>query len=185
MLVVLLSVPVHASSARLLPADGAVSTALTPTPWTLHLGISTAASVLAVPAGLYLASVVGSLSNALLWSALPSLLVMGLFAPTVTTLTAWLYGNWEGGNRFPFLSAWGASVLVNALALIAGGFLGLSVGLPLGVLAFGVVNGALLGAASVGTMRSLARPPPTPLALPSFLPGVGDTHVVPLARASF
>ncbi len=151
----------------------------------LHLGFAAGAGVLSVPLGLGLASWVGSLSNSLIWSALPTLLCMGLIAPTLTTLVAWLVGNHEAPGRYGFWGPWVASVVVNAAALVVAGFAQMSFGLPLQVFAFSVLEGALLGVTSVTTMRLTERSSAAVAVLPSFSPGISATTFVPLARSAF
>ena len=151
----------------------------------LHLGVAVGAGVLSVPAGLYLAAGVGSLSNALLWSALPALLSFGLVAPTLTPLAAWLVGNWHDPGRFGFWLPWTASVVVNALAMVAAGFAGMSIGLPAQIVLFSVLDGALLGGVSTATMRLFEKKPEALVSIRSFVPGVGETTLVPLSTVRF
>jgi hypothetical protein len=152
---------------------------------TLQLGAAMGAGALSVPMGLALASWTGTLSNSLIWSALPALLSMGLVAPTLTTLAAWLIGNHSSPGRFGFWLPWAATVAVNAVSLVVAGFAGMSFGLPLQVLVFSIVEGALLGGTSVATMRLLERRAEAVTTVPSFSPGISQTQLVPVATARF
>lgn len=194
----LLGAPAHASASGIL-ADGAPAAADvgaarssatlladSPPALLLHLGLGALTGVLAVPTGLYLASWVGHLSNNLFAATLPSLLVMGTFAPTVVVLTAWAMGNLEHSGRFGYWAPWVASVLINAAALMVAGLLGLSIGAPLGVALFSVIDGVLVGGGAVGTMRAFSGwAPPVVTEVASFVPGITPTLVVPFASTRF
>ncbi len=172
--------------ASLTPSAGVTLSSSPRTGFGLQLGVAVAAGVVSVPVGLALGSWVGSLSNSLLASALPTLLCMGLIAPTAVTLAAWLIGNAGAPGRFPFWVPWAGSVVVNAIALVVAGFAGFSFGVPLQVFVFSLIEGALLGGATTGAMRLFERPPPEAQSvLPSFSPGIGSTHLVALSRISF
>lgn len=151
----------------------------------LHLGIALGAGMLSAPLGLGFSAWLGTLSNSLVFSALPVLLSMGLVAPTLTVLAAWLTGRGLAPGRYGFWLPWAATVLVNAAALVVAGFAGMSFGLPLQVLAFSLVEGAVLGATAVGTMRLFPRAQATGATLASFAPGISRTHFVPLAQGRF
>ena len=208
------AVPAHALSARLLPKASVVAQAtlpadaptatpapapapVTPTattssatfsgdrmPYLLHLGIGAATGIVTVPVGLLLASVLGNLSISQLGALIPSFLTMGLFAPALTTLVAWLVGNWRDPGRFGFWLPAAGSVLVNIISLIVGGFAGLSVGVPVRMVVFSLIAGVLLGGTSVGTMH-LFEKKPVLAAIPSVVPGVSETTVLPFARVAF
>lgn len=198
----LLSLPAHAYSARLLSANDAVGASATAATSTLlpgdpmaapvaHgpsyasvLGVGALTGFIAAPVGLYFASFVGSLGINIIAAALPAALIMGLFAPAVTTFAAWAYGNWRQDGRFGFLPAFGAAALVNIVALLVSASLGLSVGAPMSVLLFGLVDGVLMGGTAVGTMWVLSNKEPA-VALRSFVPGTSDTTFVPLSTVSF
>jgi hypothetical protein len=151
----------------------------------LHLGVAAVAGVVTVPAGLFLAAGLGSLSNSLIWAAIPAVLSFGLLAPTLTTLAAYLIGNWNDPGRYGFWAPWAASVLVNALALVVGGFAGFSIGMPVQVLLFSLIDGLVVGGVSAGTMRLLEKKPEATAMIRSFVPGVGDTAFVPVSTVGF
>lgn len=205
--VVLLAEPALAMSARLLPelgttgrallaqasatpADPGPTTAttsaqLTPerVPYLLHLGVGAAAGVVTVPVGLYLAAGLGTFSIDFLLALVPAALAMGLVAPTLTTLAAWLFGNWREEGRFGFWLPWAASVVVNLAALVIAGFAGMSIGVPLQIVLYSLVEGVVLGGTAVGTMHLLQKRPP--VTVRSRVPGVSDTTLVPLAQLAF
>ncbi|MGQ0508710.1 MAG: hypothetical protein ACT4TC_25700 [Myxococcaceae bacterium] len=181
-------VPAHAAEERAVgeTMDNPTTVQLRPSEkvsFGLQLGVTLGAGVVSVPLALGLATWLGSLSNSLIWSALPSLLSMALIPPTLTTLVAWWLGNWVNPGRFGFWAPWVVSCAVNVVALIVGGFAGISVGVPVRLLLFSVIDGVLVGGASAATMRlwaERARPP-----IPSFSPGISPTHVVTLGKVSF
>ncbi len=164
-------------SARLLAPDGVsapggTAAAAPAAPrYVPHFGVTFAAAFLAVPAGLALTNVLGTLSISLLWAAVPGLLAMGLVAPTLTALVAWLYGNWgflgRADKPFGFWRPWAAAMLVNVVSLVIAGFLGVSVGVPATVFTFGVVEGLALAGATVGTMHALEKKAPATVPLAS------------------
>lgn len=154
--------------------------------WTYgaHLGLGIATGIVAAPVGLYLATWLGHLSNTLLGAALPWLLVGGFFAPTVTTLVAWLFGHGDE-PRPAFWLPWVAAVVVNAIALVVGGFTGLTVMKPVGMLLYSLIDGIAMGGMSVGTMHWLDPRKAAPVTLRSFAPGVCDTTMVSLSQVEF
>ena len=168
------------------PASTGVSLATSErTGFGLHLGVAVVAGVVTVPAGLYLAAGLGSLSNSLVWAAIPAVLSFGLLAPTLTTLAAYLIGNWHDPGRYGFWVPWAASVLVNALALVVGGFAGFSIAMPVQVLFFSLLDGVIVGGVSAGTMRLFEKKPVATASIRSFVPGVGDTAFVPVSTVGF
>lgn len=127
-----------------------------------HLGIAAGVGVAMSPLGLWLTSLLSRLTNNLVVSLLP-LLVSGLLAPTMTTLAAWLAGNHgrgDGDGRFGFWLPWLLTTGVHVVATVVGAFLGLSLGLPGGLILFSLIDGALMGGTSVGSLRTWARPRP-------------------------
>lgn len=154
-----------------------------------HLGVTFAAAFITIPVGQVLASLIGNLSINLIATAIPSLLIMGLVAPTLTALAGWLFGNMNFFGRddkpYPFVVPWLIGVAVHIAALVIGGFAGVSVGVPAGLFLFALADGFALSSATVGFMHLLQRKPPQAAALRSFVPGVSDTTVVPLAVSQF
>jgi hypothetical protein len=207
----LAAMPAQARSAHLLAPDDApvagspAAPAVTPAPsvasatsaadthhlsGTTHFLISAGVGVFAVPGSLLLSSFLGGLPltiagsdlASLLLSGLPALLVMGFAAPLVVTFVAYTLGKLADPGRYSFGAAFWLSSLVNIVALVAGGALGLSVGVPLRLMLFSLIDGVLIGGTSVGVMRMFEKAP-APVA--SFVPGVSETRVVPLAQVAF
>jgi hypothetical protein len=186
------------SKVHLVAAEDLVGSVNAPTPppgnpdtprLVAHLGVSIAAGFVSVPVGLVLANFFGSLSNSLIWAAVPALLMMGLVAPTLTALAGWIFGNMNFFGRddkpFPFLVPWLANVAINVVALVIAGFAGVSVGMPAGLFVLALLDGGAMGGATVGLMRALQRAPLPAQTLRSFAPGVSDTTFVSLTQTSF
>lgn len=170
------------------PAASTVVEHHEPPAFGVHFGVAAAAGFVGAPVGFLLASALGNLSAFLIPTAILGLVPMGLFAPALTALTAWLFGNWnltDADGRFSFWAGFGAAAVVHILAAVIGGFAGVSLaGLP-GLLLFSLIDGAAMGAASVGAMRFFRKPPPATAVIPSFVPGVSATSVLPLTSISF
>ena len=107
---------------------------------------------------------------------------MGFAAPLLVTFVAYTLGKLADPGRYSFGAAFWLTSLVNLVALVVGGAMGLSVGVPLRLMLFSLIDGVLLGGTSVGVMRMFEKAPP-PVA--SFVPGVSETHVVPFAQVAF
>lgn len=197
-------VSTQAAAARLLLPDdlppGAAAVSTTPSAvsvneppsFGLQFGVAAGAGLIGAPLGFLLANVLGNLSNALIPTAILGLLPMGLVAPAFTAIAAWLFGNWkltEADGRFNFWLGFAAAAVVHIAATVIAGFAGLSLaGIP-GLILFSVIDGAAMGAASVGTMRFFRKPSPSPspatAVLPSFTPSVSGTTFVPLTSLPF
>jgi hypothetical protein len=154
-----------------------------------QFGVAFATGFVAVPFGQWLAQAVGNLSVNLIGAAIPSLLIMGFLAPTLTTLAAWAFGNWHffgrGDRPFPFLVPWLAATGLHIAALVVGGFLGVTL-FPGTLFAFAVVDSLLMSGGSVGLMQLLKRQSTArPATLSASAPGVSPTHFVPLASTGF
>ncbi len=154
-----------------------------------QFGVAFAAGFVTVPFGQWLAQAVGNLSVNLIGAAIPSLLIMGFLAPTLTTLAAWAFGNWhffgKGERPFPFLLPWLAATGLHIAALVVGGFVGVTL-FPGTLFAFAVVDSLLMSGGSVGFMQLLKRQPAArPAALNATAPGVSPTHFIPLATTAF
>lgn len=152
-----------------------------------HLVKTTAAGVVASSAGVLLGAALGSLSNHLLGAALPVLLANLFLPPVVTAVTALVLGNWNTPGRFGLWLPLGGAFVVNAaLYVVASLFLVVPWTNPLALLAYTVVDGLLMAGATVGLMHALETnpaPAPTPT-ITSFVPGVSDTALVPMARVA-
>lgn len=191
----------QALAARLLlPDDVPASSAATPTPvasssaerhtppsFGLHFGVAAAAGMVGAPLGLLTANLLGNLTISLIPTAILGLVPMGLIAPALSALAAWLFGNWnltDADGRFSFWAGFGAAAIVHILATVIAGFAGVTLaGIP-GLILFSVIDGAVMGAAGVGAMRFF-RKEPAVAQLPSFSPSVSATTFVPLSTISF
>jgi hypothetical protein len=153
-----------------------------------HFGVTFAAGFVAVPLGIALASAFGHLSNSLIGAVVPALLIMALVAPTLTTLAAWLYGNWNfmGTDQKPFgfWGPWTAAVVVNIISLIVGTLLAVSFAAPATVMMLSLVQSAITSGVVVGGMR-MFRQDVSPITLRSFAPGVTDTQFIPFGQVAF
>ncbi len=204
------AIPAQASSVHLLaPDDAPVAGAAAPAPattpsvasaaeahrlsGTTHFLVASGIGMLAVPTSIMFASFLGGLPltiagsdlASLLLSGLPALLVMGFLAPAIVTFFAYAHGQLTDPGRYHFGAAFWLTSLVNIVALVVGGSLGLSVGVPLRLVLFSVVDGLLLGGTSVGVMHLFETKAPAVAAVPSFVPGVLETRVVPFAQVAF
>jgi hypothetical protein len=154
----------------------------------LQFGVAAGAGVIGAPVGFLLANLLGNLSISLIPTAILGLVPMGLVAPALTALAGWLFGNWnlsEADGRYGFWLGFAAAAVVHIVACVIGGFAGLSLaGIP-GLIVFSLVDGAAMGAASVGTMRFFRKEPAATATLPSFVPNVSDTSVVTLTALPF
>lgn len=154
-----------------------------------HLGVTFAAAFISVPTGLALASLLGNLSINLIATGITYFLVVGLVAPTLTTLAAYLFGNMNFFGRddkpFAFLVPWLGAIGVNALAVVIAGFAGVSLGVPASLFIFAAIDGALLAGSTVGLMHLLKRQPMQVTTLASPISGVSPTTLVPLAQTTF
>jgi hypothetical protein len=200
-----LALPAGAHAARLLlPDDVPAASAATATPpsatvaaerheppsFPVHFAVAAGAGIVGAPVGLLLANALGNLSISLIPTAILGLVPMGVIAPVLTALAGWLFGNaklTDADGRFSFWAGAGAAFVVHVVALVIAGFAGVTLaGIP-GLILFSVLDGAAMGAASVGVMRFF-RKAPEPVAtleLPSFTPGVSATSVVPLSTMPF
>jgi hypothetical protein len=179
-------VPAAASAAVSAPA---AATLTQPPSFGLQFGVAAAAGFLGAPVGFLLANMLGNLNIYLIPTALFGLLPMGLVAPAFTALAAWFFGNWnlaEADGRFGFWGGFAAATIVHIAATVIAGFVGVSLaGIP-GLILFSVIDGVAMSGAAVGTMRFFRKPPATVSAvLPSFIPGVSATTVMPLTSIPF
>lgn len=192
----------QASAARLvmeddLPAAAAPSSVLMPTAtvneppsFGLQFGVAAAAGFVGAPLGFLLANALGNLNIYLIPTAIFGLLPMGLVAPAFTALAAWIFGNWkltDADGKFSFWLGFAAATIVHIAATVIAGFVGVSLaGIP-GLLLFSVIDGAAMGGAAVGTMRFFRKPPAATASavLPSFIPSVSATTVMPLTTIPF
>ena len=162
--------PVHlalgsATGARLLSPS---EVSATPGGWTVpgyvpHFGLTFAAAFVSIPAGQYLATLFGNLSNNLIGGLIPGALVMGLVAPAIVALVSWLYGNKDylsaTDKPFRFIGPWLITTGVHIVSLIIAGFAGVTVAAPATIFTMAVVDGLVLAGAKVGVMHLLTKAP--------------------------
>jgi hypothetical protein len=148
-----------------------------------HFAKTAAVGMGASVTGVLLGAGLGSLSNNLIGAAIP-LLICNLFLPPVlTVLVAMLVGNWEQAGRFSFWLPLAGAFVVNAAAyLIASLVIGVAFTNPLGLLLYSLVDGILMSGATVGVMHLTEKKQTTMVT--SFVPGVSDTMLVPLAKVN-
>lgn len=155
----------------------------------LQFGVAAGAGLVGAPLGFLLANVLGNLTISLVPTAILALVPMGLVAPAFAAVAGWLFGNWsltDADGRFNVWVGFGAAALVHIVATVIAGFVGLSLAAIPGLLLFSLIDGAAMGAASVGAMRFFRKVPDAPAqALPSFVPGVSPTALVPLTTLAF
>ena len=196
--VMLVSLPAQAASngLHLLPALGAAeptppSATLQPAspsgerPWVIQFLAGAGATVVAVPAGLYLGTLLGALTNNLVLAALPPLLFFAALPPLAVTWAEWLVGNLGAAGTARFQPAFWVALGVHVLAIVGAVAFGVS------TVSFGTVavltlaEALLLPAAVTLTMRltpgTPTVSPPTALAplAPEPLPGREPMHRVP------
>lgn len=176
-----LAVPqaLQAESANLVPIHRAPA----PIGLGVHLLTTWGAGTVGSVAGVLVGAGLGSLSNSLIGAMIPVLLSNLFLPPLIAVLGAVLVGNWDAPGRFGFwLPLAGAFAVNAAVAIITSLMVVMPWTNPVALLLYGLVDGALMSGATVGVMRvAQAEPAPT---LKSFVPGVSDTTVVPVAKVS-
>jgi hypothetical protein len=174
--VLLVSLPAQASSPglHLTPALGALEPTRAPAalqpaspsgeqPWTIQFLAGAGATVVAVPAGLYLGTLLGSLTNNLVLAALPPLLLFAALPPLAVTWAEWLVGNLGAEGRARFQPALWVALGVHVLAIVGAVAFGVST-LSFGTVAVLTLAEALLLPAAVTLTMRLTPGPPTALA---------------------
>ncbi len=153
--------------------------------WLLR-GATAGVGMASVPVSLWLAGAVGNLSNGLIATAVPALLIMGLLAPTITALVSWVMANTNlpEGQRVGFWLPWLGATLLHVGLLVAGAFLGLSVGSPFGLLAFSAIDGFAMSFAATGIQQLAGRSAQAVSTLETHAPHEAMTFV-PLSRVAF
>ena len=133
--------------------------------------------------GVLIGAGLGSLSNNLIAAAIPVLLANLFLPPILTVLVAMLIGNWESPGRFGFWLPLAGAFAVNAAAyVIASLFLVVPWTNPVALLLYSLVDGMLMGGATVSLMHLTSKK--QPVLLTSFVPGVTDTMMVPLMKVN-
>lgn len=175
-----------ASGAKLLPLAKTEGPVAEGTPkYVPHLGVTFVAAFVSIPTGFAVSNLLGTLSNNLIWAALPGLVAMTFIAPTITTLVSWLYGNWhasDGFKPFGFWLPWLSSLGVHIVSMVIAGFLGATIGVPATLFVMGAIEGLVMSGAVVGTMHLTERKREAGVAIQSFVPGVTETRMLSLAK---
>lgn len=180
--------PRRLASASLTATDPATSNVSTPAVEGIgfgeHFGKTSAVGVVSIMGSTILAAGIGSLGISLFAGPLIGLLINAFLPPILTTLAGQLLGNWDTPGRFGFwLPALGAFAVNLGAYLIASFVIGIAWTNPAGLLAYSVVTGLLMTGASVGLMHATQEKVAAPT-ITSFVPGVTDTSLLPLAKVA-
>jgi hypothetical protein len=77
------------------------------------------------------------------------------------------------------------SVIVNCALMVAGGFLGLSVGAPAGLMVFSVIDGFAMSLTITGIQQLAGRSVGAVTVLDTHAPGESKMNVVALSQVAF
>ncbi len=196
LLLVMLSGPAWGYSARLLDAQGATgpgvaAPSLLPSDddrplWLYQAGAGVGAALISVPASLYFASWLGSLTNQVYVGLIPSLLLVGIVPSLAVAWVVTLVGNWKSPGTYRFWPTFAVTLLVNVAALVVGGFAGLSVGVAGRVLLFTLAEAIVLPSAATTASNLFSRKKETAAtAWLSADPRAPVTWVIPTGEVSF
>lgn len=148
-----------------------------------HLTKTTIVGMASSITGVLIGAGLGALSNNLIAAAIPVLLANLFLPPVVTVLVAMLLGNMDAPGRFGFWLPLAGAFVVNAAAyVIASLFLVVPWTNPAALLVYSLIDGLLMGGASVGLMHLTEKKQPT--VVTSFVPGVSDTTLVPMVKVN-
>lgn len=148
-----------------------------------HLTKTSVVGVVASTTGVLLGAGLGALSNNLVGAIIPALLANMFLPPVLTVLAAMLLGNMDSPGRFGFWLPLAGAFVVNAAAyVIASLFLVVPWTNPVALLLYSLVDGLLMGGATVGLMHLTEKKQTSTVT--SFAPGVSDTTLVPLVKVS-
>lgn len=134
----------------------------------LQLGVGAATAAVAVPASLWLGSLIGVAFPSLLASALPALLLLAVVPPlAVVAATVWASERFAGAH-FHLQPALWITAAVHVATLVVAGFFGVSMGSLLSIALLTGVECLLLPAATTLTLQLGARAEgaPAPRAAP-------------------
>lgn len=196
LVLVLLSAPAFGFSARLLEPQAVTpaavaSPALTPADperplWLYQAGAGVGAALISVPASLYFSAWLGTLTNNVYAALVPSLLVMAIVPSFAVAFVVTLVGNWASPGTYRFWPTFGVTALVNILALVVGGFAGLSVGVAARVVLFTIAEAIVLPSAATTASTLFARKKETiATAWLSRDPRAPVTWVIPTGEVHF
>jgi len=148
-----------------------------------HLTKTAAVGMASSIAGVLIGAGLGSLSNNLIAAVVPVLLANLFLPPILTVLVAMLIGNWDSPGRFSFWLPLAGAFVVNAAAyVIASLFMVVPWTNPVALLLYSLVDGMLMGGATVSLMHLTAKK--QPVLLTSFVPGVTDTMMIPVMKVN-
>lgn len=175
--------PVRFSGASL----GATDPLMTPQPSRMsfgeHFGKTSAVGVASVVTGMIIDAGFSSLGITLA-GPIVGMLFNVFFAPIITTLVGQLLGNADSPGRFGFWLPLLGAFVVNLGAFLLGSFvLGVAWSNPAGMLAYSLITGLLMSFTSVGLMHLTETKVAAPT-ITSFVPGVTDTALIPLAKVA-
>ncbi|MDP1824131.1 MAG: hypothetical protein Q8L48_12840 [Archangium sp.] len=148
-----------------------------------HFAKTSAVGMASSLTGVLLGAGLGVLSNNLIGAAIPVLLANLFLPPILTVLMAMLVGNWETPGRFGFWLPLAGAFVVNAAAyVIASLVLVVPWTNPAALLLYCLVDGLLMGGATVGIMHLTEKKKPGTIT--SFVPGVSDTTFVSMMKVN-
>lgn len=151
-----------------------------------HLAKTTGVGIWGSTAGVLIAVPLGTLSNKLLWAALPALVSHLFIPPVLTVLTAWLIGQAAAPGRYGFWGAFGVAFAVHAAAFaVASLALVVPWSNPAALLVYTLVDGLSMSATSVGFMHLFPNEKRAAPTVASFVPGVSETTFVPCTTVAF
>lgn len=182
--------PVAEPAAVAEPAPAVITPSVEATPaeepvgWDVQYSAGAVAALVAVPVSLYLGEWLGSLSNSLIWSAIPVLLSIGLIPPIAVTAATVIVGNWNTPGRYRWWPALIATTVVNGASLAIGASLGLSVGMVGRVIVYTLAQAVLQPGIAVGIERAWPRTESAVITLRNE-PVSPSTFFVPTSTWSF
>lgn len=148
---------------------------------TLGVGVASSAT------GVLLGTLFGTLSNNLIWAAIPVLLSNLFVGPVVTALVAMLLGNDGAPGRYGFWGPAGVAFVLHAALYVILSLLpqfAVPWSNPVALLLYSLVDGLLMTGGSVGLMHLTEKKAET-TSIQSFVPGVSDTQFVALTKVGF
>ncbi len=149
-----------------------------------HFGKTSAVGVVSVMATSALAAGIGSLGISLFGGPLVGMLLNALLPPLITTLMAQFIGNFDSPGRFGFWLPLLGAVAINVGAFLLSSFvIGVAWSNPAGILAYSLVTGLLMSFTTTGLMHLTQTKQAAPT-ITSFVPGVTDTALIPLAKVA-
>lgn len=148
-----------------------------------HFGKTSAVGVASVVTGAAIGAGFSSLGITLA-GPIVGMLFNVFFAPIITTLVGQLLGNSDSPGRFGFwLPLLGAFVVNLGAFLLSSFVIGVAWSNPAGILAYSLITGLLMSFTSVGLMHLTQTRVAAPT-ITSFVPGVSDTALIPLAKVA-